>query len=365
LLRDVIEAKAKTVALGLFIKYILPFLIVATLLFGLIFMLLLVANNIVNDEPDSFVGEGVANVSAEVMQHKSTVVKYAKEYGVKEYVGVLLALMMQESGGKGDDPMQASESYCGEVGCITDPNLSIKQGVNYFSEVLKEANGDVKLALQSYNFGLGFIDYVNEHGGTYTQALAIDFSSMMYDRLAHTGNYRCLRPEAVEYSACYGDIYYVDAVMNYYDYSLMVSEDGEWALPVAGTMDITSGFGYRKDPFDGSQEMHQGVDFGCINHVTPIYSANDGRVLYSQFHTNSDGTKGYGNLVMVQHGEGFITAYAHLSDLSVKKGETIDKGQQVGVCGSTGSSTGPHLHFEWKSNLWSGHKNPISLFGED
>jgi Lysozyme-like/Peptidase family M23 len=363
LIKQAIEAKAKAVTLGLFLKYILPLLIVAGILFGIVFMLLLMASNLVENKPDSFIGDGVANVSEQVLQYKPTVEKYAEEYGVEEYVGIILALMMQESGGSGNDPMQASESYCGRVGCITNPDVSIEQGVKYFSEVLKKANGDVKLTLQSYNFGLGFIDYVNEHGGKYTQELAIDFSSMMYDELAHTGIYSCVRPEAVQYEACYGDIYYVDAVMQYYDYSVTVSGDGEWSSPIAGAMDITSGFGYRSDPFDGSNEMHKGIDFGCISHVTPIYSANDGRVIYSQFHTNRDGTPGYGNLVMVQHGGNFITAYAHMSDISVEKGETIEKGQQVGICGNTGSSTGPHLHFELKSALWGGHQNPISLFG--
>src|SRR5699024_5509165 len=115
------------------------------------------------------------------------------------------------SGGRGDDPMQASESLCGSVGCITDPEQSIEQGVKYFSQVLERAEGDVKLTLQSYNFGGGFIDYVMDNGGSYTQDLAIDFSAMKYEELKHTGNYSCVRPEAVQYNACYGDIYYVDA----------------------------------------------------------------------------------------------------------------------------------------------------------
>lgn len=362
MLRQALETKAKSVAFGLFMKYILPILLVAGLLFGSVFMLLMLADSIVNEKPDSFIGEGVANVSPEVLQYKPQVEKYAKENGVEQYVGIILALMMQESGGLGDDPMQASESYCGQVGCINDPDLSIKQGVKYFSQVLEQANNDIKLTLQSYNFGSGFIDYVNDRGGKYTQELAIEFSAMMYDRLAHTGIYSCIRPEAVPYGACYGDIYYVDAVMKYYDYSVAVSGDGEWAMPIAGAMDITSGFGYRADPFGGGGEMHKGVDFACINNVTPIYAANDGRIIFSKFHTNSNGTPGYGNLVMIKHGEGAITSYAHMSALSVENGQTVTKGQQVGVCGSTGSSTGPHLHFEYKSDMWSGHKDPINLF---
>jgi Lysozyme-like len=108
LIKQAIEAKAKAVTLGLFLKYILPLLIVAGILFGIVFMLLLLADNLVKNEPDSFIGDGVANVSEQVLQYKPTVEKYAEEYGVEEYVGVILALMMQESGGSGNDPMQAS-----------------------------------------------------------------------------------------------------------------------------------------------------------------------------------------------------------------------------------------------------------------
>jgi murein DD-endopeptidase MepM/ murein hydrolase activator NlpD len=360
-LKQAMDVKAKSVGLGLFLKLILPFLIVAGILYGTVLMILFFANWFVHDDPESIIGEGIANVSPEVLRYKPTVENYAKEYGVEEYVGIILALMMQESGGRGDDPMQASESYCGQVGCITDPELSIKQGVQYFSQVLQKANGDVKLALQSYNFGQGFIDYVNERGGKYTKTLAIEFSAMMYDKLAHTGHYRCVRPEAIPYGACYGDIGYVDAVLQYYDFTLTVTGNGEWAFPIGGAMDITSPYGWRTWP-DGRREFHRGIDFACINYVTPIYSVSDGRVIYAQFHTNRDGTPGYGNLVMVQHGKKLISAYAHMSDITVKEGQTIKKGQQVGVCGNTGHSTGPHLHFEVKSEMWSGQQNPISLF---
>jgi len=156
-------------------------------------------------------------ISSEVEQYEPTVEKYAKEYGVKSYVDVLLGMMMQESGGRGNDPMQASESYCGEVGCIEDPELSIKQGVYYFSQVLENADGDLELAIQSYNFGGGFIDYVQDRTGNYTEEIAIDFSQEMYENADNKSNYTCLREEAEQYDACYGDIYYVQSVMNYRD----------------------------------------------------------------------------------------------------------------------------------------------------
>ncbi|MYL43895.1 lysozyme family protein [Virgibacillus salexigens] len=355
--KDLAKKQAKKVALGIFLKFILPFLLVAGLVFGIIFLLLAVMGGTMEHKGGLDGGEAV-NLSQEVLAHKPTVEKYAAEYGVEEYVGVILALMMQESGGKGDDPMQASESLCGSVGCITDPEVSIEQGVKYFSQVIESAKGDVKLALQSYNFGGGFIDFVMDNGGSYTQDLAIEFSSMKYEELKHTGIYSCVRPEAIPFGACYGDIYYVDAVLKYYDYTIAV--DGEFALPVSGG-NMTSDYGWRSDPHTGERSMHKGIDFGCVNHVTPIYAAEGGTVEYAQFHTNSNGSPGYGNLVMIKHGEGLITAYAHMSSLSVNEGDTVKKGQKVGVCGSTGSSTGPHLHLETKSGLWDGHMDPSTI----
>ncbi len=157
------------------------------------------------------------SISDQVWEYKPTVEKYAKQFGVTQYVDVMLAMMMQESGGRGNDPMQSSESYCGERGCIDKPELSIKQGVYYFSQTIKQANGDLKLAIQSYNFGKGFIDYINNNSGTYTQEAAINFSQKMYNTSSNKSIYTCLREEAKQYNACYGDIYYVRDVMEYRD----------------------------------------------------------------------------------------------------------------------------------------------------
>ncbi len=160
-------------------------------------------------------GKQYAGLSEDVWSYKPVVETYAEQYGVSEHVDVLLAMMMQESGGRGNDPMQSSESYCGSRGCIDDPELSIKQGVRYFSHTLEAANGDVKLAIQSYNFGKGFIDYVKANSGTYSQDAAIAFSQQMYKTASDKSKYSCLRESAEQYDACYGDIYYVRDVLEY------------------------------------------------------------------------------------------------------------------------------------------------------
>jgi murein DD-endopeptidase MepM/ murein hydrolase activator NlpD len=360
-IRQAVEIKAKTALWGLLLKYVLPLFLIMGLIIGSAFMVLMLADQWFGSN-NSSLEEGTENLSQNVLRHQETIEKYAKEYGVSEYVNVLLAMMMQESGGKGDDPMQASESLCGRVGCIKDSKKSVEQGVKTFSEMLKKAKGDVKTAIQSYNFGSGFIDYVNQNGGHYSKRLAVTFSQAQYKKLAYTGVYSCVRAESLTNQACYGDVGYVDAVMQYYNFNLPMQGKGEWKSPIEGAMDVTSGFGWRTWT-DGKREYHKGIDFGCINHVTPVYAASEGKVVYSAFHKNKNGTKGYGNLVILKHGKNLYSGYAHLSESTVRQGQSIKEGQQLGVCGSTGNSTGPHLHFEIKKSKWSKHLNPKSFLG--
>ena len=108
--------------------------------------------------------------------------------------------------------------------------------------------------------------------------------------------------------------------------------------PVA-RMDYTSNFGIRSDPFRGTAAMHAGVDIrGPIG--TPVYATADGLVAESQRRG------GYGNLVELDHGKGIATRYGHLSRLLVSAGTRVKRGQIIGLMGSTGRSTGSHLHYE-------------------
>src|SRR5699024_6613977 len=186
--------------------------------FSLVVMmsLLLVCISIYTSKEDLKRGKITQHIfTKKVEQHRSIVEKYAEENGVESHVDVLLAMIMQESGGRGDDPMQSSESLCGKKGCITDPEQSIKQGVAYFAEALDKANGDIELAIQSYNFGLGFIQYLEKHSKLYNQETVIEFSQEMYNHAEDPSIYTCLREEAKQYNACYGDIYYARDVMEY------------------------------------------------------------------------------------------------------------------------------------------------------
>lgn len=108
---------------------------------------------------------------------------------------------------------------------------------------------------------------------------------------------------------------------------------------------ITSRFGYRIHPIYGYSKLHGGIDFAC-NVGQPIPASKDGQVVYAGWMDANNPNSGYGIYVWVDHGGGYKTTYAHLSTLSVSVGDTVRTGDIVGGCGSTGGSTGPHLHFE-------------------
>lgn len=125
------------------------------------------------------------------------------------------------------------------------------------------------------------------------------------------------------------------------DYSVTKAGNGVWPAPASHT--ITSSYGGRAYPLNGSYNFHLGTDIGA-SYGTPVISYQSGTVLIASYHWS------YGNYVVVDHGNGMSTLYAHMSALTVSAGQMVSEGQQVGQVGSTGSSTGPHLHFEVRIN---------------
>jgi murein DD-endopeptidase MepM/ murein hydrolase activator NlpD len=110
------------------------------------------------------------------------------------------------------------------------------------------------------------------------------------------------------------------------------------AQPVPGS-NLGSPFGFRIDPITGRSALHTGLDFQA-DQGTPILAAAGGVVVVQEYHA------AYGNMVEIDHGNGLITRYAHASATFVKKGDLVKRGQKIAAVGSTGRSTGPHLHFE-------------------
>jgi murein DD-endopeptidase MepM/ murein hydrolase activator NlpD len=109
--------------------------------------------------------------------------------------------------------------------------------------------------------------------------------------------------------------------------------------PVVGEVEFTSGFGVRSDPFLGRPAMHTGLDFRAST-GDPVRATANGKV------ASSGWAGGYGRMVEIDHGNGLSTRYGHLSEIDVKVGDVVKIGQVIGLVGSTGRSTGPHLHYE-------------------
>ena len=171
-------------------------------------------------------------LSAEVEAYEPVIRKYAKQYGIPDYVLLIQAVMMQESGGRGNDPMQASEcgyntQYPRTPGGITDPEYSIAVGIQNLADCLQTAGAEspidldhIQLALQGYNFGSGYITWALQKYGEYSRANAVEFSMKMAEQMGWNS---------------YGDKQYVPHVLRYYPIGKVfyTLEDGDAIVDVA------------------------------------------------------------------------------------------------------------------------------------
>lgn len=302
---------------------------------------------------DSAESNAYTPVSAEVDAYTPLIQLYAEKHGIPDYVDLIKAVMMAESGGKGSDPMQSSESgfntkYPRKPKSITDPAYSIDIGVQTLSASIKAAKVEnpldlerIKLALQGYNFGNGYISWALEKHGGYSEANAIEFSQMMAKRLGWSR---------------YGSTKYVSVVLQYYPFGYKFpTGDGDYIWPLPGYTRISSPFGYRNCPYHG-RELHGGVDLPAP-YGTNILAAKSGTVVLSTYGSS------FGNYVAISHADGSRTMYCHMSARLVSVGDTVVQGQAIGRVGSTGDSTGNHLHFElWTTYSSSSRVNPMDYF---
>ena len=119
---------------------------------------------------------------------------------------------------------------------------------------------------------------------------------------------------------------------------------------------MSSGYGYRVDPIYGAAKFHEGLDFAAPN-GTEVFATGDGKV------QEAGREAGYGNMVEIDHGYNYHTRYAHLSEINVKEGDYVKRGQLIGKVGSTGKSTGPHLHYEVRYKDIP--QNPVNFYFMD
>ncbi len=132
---------------------------------------------------------------------------------------------------------------------------------------------------------------------------------------------------------------YSDDSLNYWKNQLDWLESKPILFPLKGEISITSGYGERVDPIVNRSSFHPGLDFqGSVGES--VYATANGVVEFAGWDA------GYGQSVIIDHGDGYQTRYAHMSRLFVKEGETVSQREKIGVVGSTGRSTGPHLHYE-------------------
>jgi len=193
---------------------------------------------------------GRANVPAVVRRFEPLVRKYLAQVKLEEHTELLLALIMQESSGTLPDVMQSSESKGLPPGAITDPEYSIQAGVEHFKDVYTLAKGDIKITLQAYNFGRGFVSYAQKRGG-YSKEVAYEFSAEY----------------AIKYGwKSYGDKDYVDHVLRYYnatDKPIKVKVNavpGEQIFDVQQVLDIMSEYMGTKYWLGGKVPTDPGFD---------------------------------------------------------------------------------------------------------
>lgn len=327
--------------------------IVVLIVAALMLVIVGVAGGISNEQTEENVEVGASkNLSPEVERWRSLVEKEANRQGMGSYVNLILAIIQVETGGKGSrDIMQSSESAGLPMNTFQTEEESVKQGVKHLKNIVNTLKGykkgyesNTKLLAQSYNFGVAFASYVGNRGGEYTLQMAEDYSkTVVAPSLGNTNGATVpyVNPTSIRLGKTYryvngGNFLYGEMVGEYLG---AAGGNGNYILPVDNP-NITSPYGSRTDPITGaSGAFHRGLDFG--NPMgTPIKAIADGKVITANMHYS------WGNHVVILHSDGKLSLYAHQSQMLVKAGDEVKQGQVIGKIGSTGDSTGPHLHLE-------------------
>ncbi len=279
--------------------------------------------------------------------------KYTKLYGIFDYIGLAYALIMVENPSTNgtDDIMQSSES-AGLAPNTLSGEASVKQGCKHLAEQIKNGqnqNVDIWGVMQGYNFGSAYIPWLASRGGKNTTDLAEVYSrDVVAPSLGNTtgATYSYVNAVSQADGRTYlylngGNFHYAAMIRQY----VQVNESIGYVVPISKPVTVTSEFGYRYHPITGAYSLHNGIDLVNGNATTPIFAAAAGEVVIAGSYPDW-----YGNYVVIKHADGLYTGYAHQSQLRVSVGDTVNQGQQIGNMGTTGPSTGPHLHFQFFTN---------------
>lgn len=280
--------------------------------------------------------------------------EYTKLYGIFDYIGLAYALIMVENPGTDgtDDIMQSSESAGYPGPGYLRGEASVNQGCKHLAQQIKNGqnqNVDIWGVMQGYNFGSAYIPWLSNRGGVNTTDLAEVYSrTVVAPSLGNTtgATYPYVNAVSQADGRTYlyvngGNFHYAAMIRQY----VKVNESVGYVVPISKPVTVTSEFGYRYHPITGSYELHNGIDLVNGNATTPIYASAAGEVVISGSYPDW-----YGNYVVIKHSDGLYTGYAHQSQLRVSVGDTVNQGQQIGNMGTTGPSTGPHLHFQFFNN---------------
>ncbi len=272
-------------------------------------------------------------ISSEVLKYKDKIILEMNKQDLEiKYLPIILAQVQQESSGLGIDIFQASESKYGEIGKIKTVDESIEQGINIWVKLINKFKNnnievDINLLLQTYNFGDGYFYYIINNNYRHSKFYAQKYSNI----------------QAKKYGwFSYGDVDYPKNVMRYVEMKKRTSYNNKnLGLPFSNyKFYISKGgrYGMRFHPILKQYKLHTGLDF-AISEGTKIEAINGGVVKAIKMNGS------YGNFVEIDDGK-YKSRYAHLKTIYVKNGIYIQKGTIIGEVGTTGRSTGNHLHLE-------------------
>ena len=301
----------------------------------------------------------------EVLRWHRIVEYWANHYGISDWTMELLAIMYVETKGKHPDLMQSSES------AGLPPNTlkyedSIEQGVRYLAQIITQARSvnieDNHAIFQAYNFGIFYINYLANNNLSHRLDVAATYSrAVVAPSLGNTSGRRLAYPNPIAIAngkpwlyVNGGNFHYAFIVQYTLD-RMNIADGGDASFsdgiqfPLDPPFHITSSFGSRWGTH------HYGIDLS-VRFGASIRSVLAGEVIRVVNHFDSANgwlghPGGWGNFILIDHGNGIQTLYAHLMrEVQVQVGDLVVAGQHIGFQGNSGSSTGSHLHFEWREN---------------